>query len=66
MTATPYGLRDRIAIAACNWVLDHVATEQCRTMIGGAIRYGMAAADRDEREVRRVAMRPASEDEDVW
>jgi hypothetical protein len=50
MTAKPYGLRDRIAIAACNWALSHVATDRCRKMISGAIRYGMAAADRDERE----------------
>jgi hypothetical protein len=62
----PYGLRDRIAIAVCNWALNHVATDRCRKMISGAIRYGMAAADRDERDLRRVTMRPASEDEDVW
>lgn len=44
----PYGIRDRIAAAACNWILRHVASERYRKMTGGAIRYGLTAAARDE------------------
>ncbi len=48
----PYGLRDRIAAAVCNWVLRHVASERYRKMIGGSVSYGLASAVRDDREGR--------------
>lgn len=47
-TIPPTAFRDRIAWALCNWVLRHVATGWYRTRIEGAIRYGLAAAVRDE------------------
>ena len=48
----PYGLRDRIAAAVCNWILRHVASERSRKMIGGSVSYGMASAFRDDLEGR--------------
>jgi hypothetical protein len=44
--------RDRAAWAMCNWILEHVATRWYRNWITGAIRYGLAAAARDEAEDR--------------
>ena len=44
----PYGKRDRIAAALCNWILRHVASERYRKMVDGSVRYGLAAAKRDE------------------
>jgi hypothetical protein len=51
----PYGCRDRLAGALCNWILRHVASERYRKMIGGSIRYGLAAAAIDEEEGRPPA-----------
>jgi len=45
---TPDCWRDRVAAAVCNWVLRHVATGRYRQLIDGAIKYGLAAAARDE------------------
>lgn len=53
-TATPG--RDRFAAAICNWVMRHVASERYRKMTGGAIRYGLAAAARDEEEGRGLPL----------
>lgn len=47
-------LRDRVAVAVCNWVLRHVATRRYRLAAEGAVRYGLAAAARDEAEGRRA------------
>lgn len=54
MTATPYGLRDRIAAALCNWIMRHVASERYRKMIGGAVSYGLASAVRDDADGREA------------
>ena len=48
----PYGLRDRIACALCNWVLRHIASDRYRKMIGGSVSFGLASAVRDDREGR--------------
>jgi len=48
----PYGLRDRIACALCNWVLRHIASDRYRKMIGGSVSYGLSSAVRDDREGR--------------
>ena len=54
----PYGRRDRIAGALCNWIMRHVASERYRKMIGGSVRYGLAAAARDEAEKREPPWPP--------
>jgi hypothetical protein len=48
----PYGRRDRIAAALCNWIMRHVASDRYRKMIGGSVSYGMAGAFRDDLEGR--------------
>ncbi len=48
----PYGWRDRIAAAACNWIMRHIATERYRKMIGGSVSYGLASALRDDLDGR--------------
>ena len=48
----PYGKRDRIAAALCNWILRHVASERYRKMVDGSVRYGLEAAARNEGEWR--------------
>lgn len=45
-------LRNRVARALVNAILRTIATKQYRTMITGAITYGLAAAARDELEGR--------------
>lgn len=35
----------------CNWILRHVATDWYERVINGTIRYGLAAAKRDEDEL---------------
>lgn len=62
----PYGLRDRIAAAACNWILRHVASERYRKMTGGALGYGLASAARDEREDRPVPQPPGLDPVLAW
>jgi hypothetical protein len=57
-TATPYGRRDRIAAAICNWTLRHIASERYRKMIGGSIGYGLASAARDDTEKREPPWPP--------
>ena len=44
--------RDRLAWTAYDWILEHVATRWYRDWITGTIRYGLAAAARDEAEGR--------------
>lgn len=48
MTAKPYGRRDRIAAALCNWILRHVASERYRKMVDGSVRYGLAVVAIEE------------------
>lgn len=36
--------RDQLAWAACNWIMNHVATEWYRVLIGAAIRHGLTTA----------------------
>lgn len=40
--------RNRLAARLCAWVLVHIADDSYERYIGGAIRYGMRAAARDE------------------
>ncbi len=44
----PVHFRDKVAQWLCNVILNHIATPWYRKMIDGAIRYGLAAAARDE------------------
>ena len=37
-------LRDRIAVRACSWILNHVATEHYRLMVTGALKMGLITA----------------------
>lgn len=39
--------RDRLVCVVCNWLLNHVASERYRAMIGGSIQYGLRAAAND-------------------
>jgi hypothetical protein len=50
VTDKPYGLRDRIAVAVCNWVLQHVASERYQKMVDGSIRYGLALVTVEEED----------------
>ena len=44
--------RNRLAARLCSWVLVHIADDSYERYIGGAIRYGMRAAARDELKAR--------------
>lgn len=54
--------RDRVAHWACNWILNHIATQHYRDFIDGSIRYGVGAAIRDGQSVRRFSQARSTPD----
>lgn len=51
--------RNRLAARICSWVLVHIADDNYERYINGAIRYGLRAAARDERDAHTKADRRA-------
>lgn len=41
-------LRDRIAVRLCSWILNHVASEDCRLAVTGALKLGLVTAAENE------------------